>query len=247
MKKFLTLWKKELASHFLSPGAYAVPALFLVVTGLVFWRLAVQNAGSPVTLSMLLFGPIFFWVMILLIVSLITMRLFVDERRQGTMETLITVPLREVQIVLAKYAGALTFFVAACAPSLAFFFVLQWLHACGRGGIDWGPIVGGYLILLLTGAFYISIGLFVSVMSRSHVVAGIACFSILMVAFFSGYFNYVLAGGIATNTLRYASSVHHVLDFASGLIDTRPIVLNVTGTIFMLFATTQVLQSERWR
>ena len=246
MTRFLSLWRKELAGHFLSPVAYTVLTAFLAVTGLGFWRLAAQSDESPMGLSVMLFGPVFFWLMILVVITAITMRLFAEERRAGTLETLRTAPLRDAEIVLGKFAGAYTFFLIACASTAAPVACLRFL-APGAMPLDPGPLAAGYLILALCGAFYIAIGLFVSSLTRHQVVAAVVCFAVLATLFFMEYLNYFLPGSGAQAVLAYLTPTRHIMDFASGFVDSRPIVWYLTGTALMLFLATKAVESERWR
>jgi ABC-2 type transport system permease protein len=246
MRRFLSLWRKEAASHFLFPGSYLVLAVVLMVAGLNFWRLAAQNLQNPVPLSMMLFGPVFFWFMVLALITAVTMRLLAEEKRSGTIETLATAPLRDGEIVLAKFAGAMSFFLAAVVSS-GFLILALKLLAPEIGPVDWGPIAGGYLILILCGGFYISVGLLVSASTRSQFLAAVVCFAVLCVLFFAEYFNYVLPGGALKEAIRYVSSSQHIIDFAGGAVDSRPVVWYLTGTAFMLFVTSRVVEAERWR
>jgi ABC-2 type transport system permease protein len=246
MRAFLTLWRKEFASYFISPIAYIVLAVFTAGAGLNFWRMCVQNLGSRVEVPILLFGPILFWVMIIAVITAVTMRVFSEEKRAGTIEMLVTAPIRETATVLAKYAGAYSFFLVICLSSLLFLVVLR-LTAAGIGPIDWGPIAGGYLILLLVGACYIAIGTFVSALTKNPIVAIVVTFSVLGVLFFWEFFGSVVSVSIIARIGDYIAPTRHILEFARGLIDTRPIVLYLSATVFMLFMTVRVLESERWR
>ena len=246
MRTWLALWRKEMAAQFRSPMAYAILTVFSAVSGLNFWRLAVQSQEAPLALPLMIFGPVFFWAMVLMAVTVITMRLFPEEKRLGTLETLVTAPVRERQVVLAKYAAALACFVFVCTPSVGLVFVLRHLSS-GIAAVDWGPVGGGYLILILCGAFYTSVGLFVSALARSQVVAAVVTFAILCVIFFVEYLGYLLPPGAGHAALIYLSATRHIVSFSMGLVDTRPIVFYLSGTVFMLFVTIRVIEAERWR
>ncbi|HBA84618.1 MAG TPA: hypothetical protein DCZ95_11030 [Verrucomicrobia bacterium] len=248
MRCFLPLWRRELAAYFLSPIAYVVTIFFLVVMGFSFWLLAsilVQGEGG-VTVMKELFGSVFFWLALLVVVPLLTMRLLADEKRTGTMESLMTAPLTDAEVVLAKYAGALSFFVAMWIPTVAYAYLLREFSS-ESAPIDFGPMMGGYLGAFLIGAFYLSVGLFCSSLTRNQIVSAMMCFAVLGLAFFVGFMPYVSRNPAVQVLGMYASSVTHMLDLSRGAVDTRPIVLYLTGTFFMLFVTVKAVESQKWR
>ena len=248
MKTFLILWRKELAAYFLSPIAYVVMIFFLIVMGFSFWLLASVLAQGAAGLSVMseLFGSIFFWITLLVVVPVITMRLLAEEQRAGTIETLMTAPVRDAEVVLGKYAGALSFFVVMWLPTSAYAFVLKAFEPLAAP-IDLGPMLGGYLGAFLVGAFYISIGVFTSALTRNQIVAAIMCFALICVAFFTGFLPYISRSETLRAAGEYVSSVGYMLEFSRGIIDTRPIVFHLTGTAFMLFAAVKVVESRKWK
>jgi ABC-2 type transport system permease protein len=248
MNAFLTLWRKEIATYFLSPIAYVVMIFFLVVMGFSFWMLATVLAQGPagVTVMNELFGSFFFWITLLIVVPVLTMRLLAEEKRSGTMETLLTAPVSDATVVLAKYAGVLTFFIIMWLPTACYALVLKQFSAL-MAPIDLGPMVGGYLGAFLVGAFYLSIGLFCSATTSNQIVAAIAAFAAISVAFFAGFLTFVAQTEWVRHAGGYISSLTHMLDFSRGAIDTRPIVLYLSGTVFMLFATIHVTESRKWK
>jgi ABC-2 type transport system permease protein len=248
MTNFLPLWRRELAAYFLSPVAYVVTIFFLVVMGFSFWLLAsilIQGEGG-ITVMKELFGSVFFWLALLVIVPLLTMRLLAEEKRSGTMEALMTAPVTDAEMVLAKYAGALSFFVAMWIPTVTYAFILREFSS-ESAPIDLGPMMGGYFGALLIGAFYLSVGVFCSSLTRNQTVSAMMCFAVLGVAFFVGFLPYISRNPVIQVLGLYVSSVTHMLDMSRGAVDTRPIVLYVTGTFFMLFATVKTVESQKWR
>lgn len=245
MRAFLAMWRKELGSYFGAPVAYVVAAVFLVVSGLNFWRLASQSGATPLGASMMLFGPIFFWVMAILVISVVTMRVFAEERRIGTIETLVTAPVREEAIVLGKYAGALTFFYAASAPTVLFLPLLR-VSSSGVSGVDWGPVAGGYLALALSGALYVAVGVLVSALSRSQASAAIVTFAVTSLMFFSEYFTQLLPGD-ASSAFSMLAASRHAFDFARGSISSPPVVFDLTVTALVLMACVRIIKSDSWR
>jgi ABC-2 type transport system permease protein len=178
-------------------------------------------------------------------VPVITMRLLAEEQRMGTIETLMTAPVTDVDVVLAKYFGALTFFVILWVPTLAYVFVLK-AFSLESMPIDFGPILAGYLGAFLVGAFYISVGLFASSLTRNQIVAAIICFALICVAFFVGFTPYLARTELLRDLGMYVSSVAHMIDFSRGAVDTRPIVFHLSGTVLMLFATIKVVEARKW-
>lgn len=247
MSAFLSLWKKELAGYFLSPIAYVVTMFFLFVTGYSFWMLTnILSQGAVGTAIMgEMFGSIFYWICVMIVIPVITMRLFSEEKRSGTIETLLTAPITDTSVVLAKYAGALTFYVVMWLPTAAYAYVLRAFDPMST--VDLGPMVGGYLGAFLVGAFYISIGLFASSLTRNQIVAAITSFSCICVAFFAGFTPYLARTATVRSVGMYFSSIGHMMDFSRGLIDTRPIILYVSGIAFMLFLTVKIVESRKWK
>lgn len=248
MRAFRTLWAKELAACFLSPIAYIMIVFFLVVMGFSFWLLvSILFQGSvAATIMNELFGSIFFWISMLIVVPVLTMRLFAEEKRAGTIETLMTAPITDAEVVLAKYAGALTFFIIMWIPTAAYMLILRRFSPLTTPP-DPGPMLSGYLGAVLVGSLYLSIGLFCSALTRNQIVAAIICFAVLNIAFFTGFLAYVGRDETVRNVAMYLSSVEHMRDFARGAVDTRSVVFYVTGTAFMLFATVKVVESRKWK
>lgn len=248
MSAFLTLWRKELTGYFLSPIAYIVTIFFLVVMGAIFSLLVSVLAEGPagVTVMNLLFGSPFFWMTMLVIVPVLTMRLIAEEKKSGTIETLMTAPVSDTAVVLAKYAGALSFYAIMWLPTATYVFVLQRFSAL-MAPIDLGPMAGGYLGALLVGMFYLAIGLFCSSLTSNQIVAAITSFAAMIVLFLGGLLDYVAHQELARAISQHLSSYAHMLEFSRGQIDSRPVVFYLSGTALMLFATVKVLESRRWK
>lgn len=248
MSAFLTLWRKELTGYFLSPIAYIVTIFFLVVMGVIFSLLVSVLAEGPagVTIMNLLFGSPFFWMTMLVIVPVLTMRLLAEEKKSGTIESLLTAPVSDTSVVLAKYAGALSFYAVMWLPTVAYVFVLRHFSAL-MAPIDLGPMAGGYLGALLIGMFYLSIGLFCSSLTGNQMVAAIISFAAMIVIFLGGLLDYLSRVEWVRTVSGHISSYQHMLDFSRGQLDSRPIVFYVTGTLLMLFATIKVVEARHWK
>jgi len=248
MSAFGTLWRRELGAYFCSPIAYVMMVFFLIIMGFSFWLLAnVLAQGAPgVSVMQELFDSVFFWMTTLTLAPVLTMRLFAEEQRTGTLETLMTAPVSDPAVVLAKYFGALSFYAIIWAPTLAYVLIVR---CCSPQAAppDPGPILGGYLGALLIGGFYLAIGLFASALTRNQIVAAIVAFALICVAFFSGFLSYVVRDDAARNAAQYISSLAHMRDFARGLVDTRPVVFHLTGTALMLLATVKVIEARKWK
>ena len=247
---FLTLLNREIRAYFLSPVAWVVLFFFLLLTGFNFYAgVAALNRGpSEVTVVEAFFNTIFFWFGFVLVFPLITMRLFSEEYKMGTIEPLMTAPVRDSQVVLAKYCGALFFYVVLWLPSLLYFLVFTWVTRLQAAGAA-GPFIGAYAMLLLIGMFYLSVGCLASALTRNQIVAAVMSFSAITLLFFMGLLTFFILN--VTPALRemtaYFSALEHMAEASRGFLDTRPVVFYLSLTAFVLFLTFHVFQSRRWR
>src|SRR5690242_13911992 len=157
MRKFLTLLSREIRGYFYSPIAYIVLVFFLLVAGVDFYfQVSFMNQRAvEYSVQEAFFNSVFFWFAFVLIFPLITMRLFAEEFKLGTIEPLMTAPVRDWQVVLAKYFGAVIFYIILWLPTLLYFAIFQWMtHEPAAGST--GAYLGAYLMLLLLGMFYLS-------------------------------------------------------------------------------------------
>jgi ABC-2 type transport system permease protein len=251
MRKFWALLVREVGGYFHSPIAYVVLVFFLFINGINFAGFVVPYMNQrpmDVSAEFLFFNWFLFWLPFILIFPLITMRLFAEEFRQGTIEPLMTAPVRDLQVVLAKFFGAYVFYVVLWIPTLLYWAILQKITdqaAPASSGQFWGP----YLILLLLGMFYISIGCFTSVLTTNQIIAAVVSFVAIAALFLVGLFQYVLldvSSGMR-DALGYFSAIEHMGTYSRGVIDTRPIVFYLSMTAFMLTLTYQAFQSRKWR
>lgn len=248
MRALRTLWGKELSAYFLSPIAYVMMVFFLIVMGFSFWLLVdvmAQGPAGPAAMRQL-FSSIFFWIAMLIVVPVLTMRLFAEEKRSGTIETLMTAPVTDVEVVLAKYLGALSFLCVVWMPTLAYAFILRAFSPL-TAPVDLGPMLGGYVGTLLVGAQYVAIGLFCSSLTRNQIVSAIACFALICVSFFAGFLAFIAQNEGVRDLGAYVSSVSHMLDFSRGAVDTRPFVFYLSTAALVLFATVKVVESRKWK
>jgi ABC-2 type transport system permease protein len=243
MRNLLTIWHRELKACFLSPVAYVSMVLFVMATGSTFLVAVLKNAGSSEPLTSLLFASVVVWMTLL--ITVISMRLFAEERRSGTIETLMTAPVTEWEVVMGKYAGALTFLVVVTAPVIGSAYVLAALSP-GIQAVDAGAMAGGSLILLLVSSFCLSVGLCLSMLTRNQIVAAICVFcavwGILLFGWLVSFLPLVTSG-----MAEYLSAMAHIEDFSRGSLDTRPVVMYLSGTAFALFAAVRIFETRRWR
>ena len=250
MRKFFTLFSREIRSYFYSPIAYIVLVFFLLVSGVDFYFQSSYMNQRPVPYSVeeAFFNSVFFWFAFVLVFPLITMRLFSEEFKLGTIEPLMTAPVRDWQVVLSKYCGALFFYVVLWIPTVLYFVIFQAItHQPAASSM--GAYLGAYLMLLLLGMFYLSIGCFASVLTKNQIVAAIISFATITLLFFLGLVSFVLLD-VSSETrqlLGYFSAIEQMGTLSRGLIDTRPIVLYLSLTIVMLTFTYQAFQSRKWR
>jgi ABC-2 type transport system permease protein len=250
MRKFLTLLSREIRSYFYSPIAYVVLVFFLLVSGVDFYfQVSFMNQRAvEYSVQEAFFNSVFFWFAFVLIFPLITMRLFAEEFKLGTIEPLMTAPVRDWQVVLAKYFGALFFYVVLWLPTLLYFVIFQAITRQPAGSSS-GAYFGSYLMLLLLGMFYLSIGCFASVLTRNQIVAAIISFAAITLLFFLGLVSFILLDVDSTTRqlLGYFSAIEHMQTLSRGEIDTRPMVLYLSMTVVMLVFTYQAFQSRKWR
>src|SRR5262245_51142988 len=191
MRPTLSLIRREFSAYFLSPIAYVVLAVFLAVTGHLFYLSLMQlTASGPKGISypmQLIVNDLSFWLVYLFIPPLLTMRLFAEERSSGTLEMLLTAPLRDWQIVFAKFFACFAFYVLLWLPTLLYLPVLlDWEWWTTHTGIDPWPVASTYLGLALAGAMFLALGMFVSSLVKSQMLAA-------LLAMFVGLF-FIMAG-----------------------------------------------------
>jgi ABC-2 type transport system permease protein len=250
MRKFYTLLSREIRSYFYSPIAYIVLVFFLLVTGVDFYfQVSFMNQRAVAySVQEAFFNSVFFWFGFVLIFPLITMRLFAEEFKLGTIEPLMTAPVRDWQVVLSKYFGALFFYIVLWLPTLLYFVIFQAITHQPAASSQ-GAYLGGYVMILLLGMFYLSIGCFASVLTKNQIVAAIISFATITLLFFLGLVSFVLLD-VSSETrqlLGYFSAIEQMGTLSRGEIDTRPMVFYLSMTILMLTFTYQAFQWRKWK
>lgn len=251
MRTFFILWRREIASAFHQPLAYIVLFFFLIVTGFNFQAavtLLNHSPGSVTTLVEAFFNTVYFWFPFVLVFPLLTMRVFAEEVRSGTVELLMTAPVGDAQVVLAKFAGCLFFFTVLWVPSLLYFVVFGQVTGVQAAGAM-GSYLGAYAMLFLMGAFFTAVGCFASALTDNQIVAAVIGFSGILAFFFLGLLSFLLpaTGSALREATFYFSPLEHMMAFSQGLWDTRPVVFYTSSTVAVLFATFHVFQYRRWR
>jgi ABC-2 type transport system permease protein len=250
MQQYLTLTRRELGAYFLSMSGYIIIATITFLLGLSFVVLMVklQQESTPMPVTELFYVTQFFWLIVLLGTPVITMRLFAQEKFTGTFETLMTTPVSELQVVLAKFSAGLIFYTLAWLPLLACLLIVR--HFANEpAAFDAGVAASTFLGVVLIGALFVSLGCFASAMTRSQVAAAMISLLAGGTIFCLGF----LADRFPTQTnwqAQFLSSLaifDQMHDFARGVIDTRPIVLYLSLTLFFLFLTLRVVESRRWK
>jgi len=239
VRHFFTLFWHEVRMLFLSASTYIAAVVFLGFMGFIFMRILEDYAGTPQDTSpaIAFFGLFFLpvWVM----VPLLTMKSLAEERRSGTLETLLTAPVNSAEVVLAKFSAAYLLYLLQWLSTLGFVFVL-YRFARDPRLLDLGPLVGGYLFIAVSGLLYTAIGMLASSMVRSQAVAGIVSFA----AIFALTLGLKLLSGITLlqqnnvgllhETLSSVDVFRHLEDFTRGVIDTRQVIFYFTGTALAL-------------
>ena len=228
---------KEIQVYFSSPTAYIVGVMFLALSGFFFAR----DLGDPfpeATLSSFFDGAT---IILILLAPALTMRLLAEEQKLGTIELLLTSPVRDWEVVIGKYLASLAFLLATLAMTL-YYTILLFVFASP----DPGPIYSGYLGLALYGGAALSIGLLCSTLTSNQIVAAVVAMGILLVLFFADLASGNL-GGTTSTVIQELSIKSHFDDFERGVIDTKHIVYFLSVIAFFLFLSIRALESRRWR
>jgi gliding motility-associated transport system permease protein len=233
MRQVSPIFKKEFRSYFVSPIAYIVISIFLVVMGWFFFStFFLFNQASLRNFFALL--PIMF----AFVIPAVTMRLVSEELNVGTYEILLTMPVSFKEVVLGKFLAAVAFVAAMLMPTLAYPVIVAFL-----GDLDWGPVVGGYLGALLLGASFSAVGLFASSLTRNQIVAfiiGVAiCFALVLIDKILFFLPSVLL-----NVFEYLGADYHFENISKGILDSRDILYFLSLTFVSLYATHLVLEER---
>lgn len=254
MRNVWVICRKELGSYFVSPVAWVLLTFFGIIFGWFFWTaikffviegIQMQMRGQmfPMSLNEQIIRPLLSNVSVigLLMIPLITMRLFAEEKRTGTIELLATSPVRDLEIILGKWLAALILY-----SSVLFFTALNFAFLFRYGNPDWKPLLVGYLGVLLQAGSMLAIGTFISTTTRNQIIAAVATFSVNLLLY---VFGWVSAFETSTwaRVLAYLSVATHSESFMKGVIDSKDAIFYLSVIFLGLFFTARSLESLRWR
>jgi ABC-2 type transport system permease protein len=253
MRNIFTICGREVKAYFTSPIAYLLMGLFALVTGYMFERATVyfinvstqqQMSGQngPMDIGLYVIAPLLgnAGVIGLFLVPLISMRLFAEEKRSGTIELLLTSPISDWEIILGKWLGAMVMYIAVIGmTAISIGMLFAWSTP------DWRPILTGYLGLILQGATVLAIGTFISTTTKNQIIAGGSTFAICLLL-------WVLSWSNSSDTwygkaFAYCSILTHFEPFSKGVIDTKDVIFFLSAIFLGLFFTARSLESLRWR
>ena len=253
MRNIMAIAQRELNAYFSSPIAYVLIGFFALLFGWFFYvPLAFflqqsmgmgMNPNQTLNINQMLIGPTLLntTVIMLFLFPLITMRTYSEEKRSGTIELLLTSPITDVQIIVGKFLGAMGLFGAmllVTAIDIAILFRL--------GNPELKPVLAGYLGLLLLGGCFLSVGLFLSSLTKNQIVAGVMTFAVFLMLWIINWFADSV-GPTGRVIVGFLSITEHLDDFTKGIIDTKHIVYYLSFITFGLFLTAKSVDSERWR
>lgn len=254
MRNVGTICLKELRSYFVSPIAYLLLAMFAVVFGFFFWNAVgvfvfmgmesqLRGEGFPMNLNEQVIRPLVSNTSVigLFLIPMITMRLFAEEKRTGTIELLATSPIRDAEIILGKWLAAVTLY-----GGMLLLTALNFLWLFKYGNPDWKPLAVAYLGLFLQAGSLLAIGIFISTLTRNQIIAGAATFGVCLLLWVlewvSGYESAAWA-----QVLSYFSVLTHFDSFAKGVLSSKDAVFYVSMIVAGLFLTARSMESLRWR
>ena len=258
MRNIWTIARKELNSYFRSPIAYIVLAVFAVIFGFFFYSILsvfirqsfmqaqyMQMYGYPMHLNVneMVIRPLLMnlSVVSLFLVPMVTMRLFAEEKKTGTIELLMTSPVTDLHMILGKFLGA--FFLYAALLGLTFLYILILFR---YGNPDWRPLVAGYIGQLLLGGCFLSFGLLLSTLTRNQMVAGSLTFTLFLILWVIDWVS-EYSGTRAGQVAGYLSITTHIENFAKGVLDLKDAVYYLSLIGLGLFLTARSVESVRWR
>ncbi len=247
MRNVPTLFRRELNAYFASVLGYMALMFFLLVMGVTFAVIVNYLNRGPTQLTAMKVMFSMFWLPSLVVIPMITMRLLAEEKRMGTLEMLMTAPVTDFEVVFAKYLGAVVLY--SLMWGLTFFYVLILVHfSGGETRLDIGPIITGYIGVLLIGQFLIAVGLLASSLTKSQVAAALMSFALVFLFLMVlNWLSFLFQGEPMGKVIKLLSAFDHMDDFGRGILDLRPIVLYLSGTVWALFVTTRIVESRKWR
>ena len=235
MQNIKTIYLKELKSYFNSPIAYIVIIVFLIIGGYFFTNGLFQN-------NLATLRPLFDIVpfIFLFFIPAITMRLFSEEKKQGTIELLLTKPITDNELVIGKFLAAFMLTMITLLPTLLYLIVVMLI-----GKVDLGAVIGGYLGLIFMAGVYIGVGVFASSLTENQVVAFIVSFVAVFALFMVGKI-LIQFSPLLVSAIEYISTDYHFINISCGVIDSRDLIYYLSMITFTLFLTRVSLESRKW-
>jgi len=253
MRNIWTICRKELGSYFVSPIAYVFMGLFAVISGYFFWRwvaifiaegieLQMRGESFPLNINEQVIRPLVSNVSVigLFLIPMITMRLFAEEKRSGTIELLATSPVRDLEVILGKWLAAMILYAGTLVLT-----ALNYAWVFRYGNPDWKPLAVAYLGLLLQAGALLALGTFLSTLTRNQIIAGVLTFGVCLLLWVFDWGSYESSSW--ERVLAYLSVLTHFESFAKGLLSLRDAVFYLAAIFLGLFLTARSLESLRWR
>jgi ABC-2 type transport system permease protein len=239
MKHFFTILSHEIRMLLVNPSTYVAAVAFLAVMGFEFTRILDNYSQAPQDASPAAMFFEQFWLPVLFMVPLLTMKCLAEERRLGTIETLLTTPVTTTEVVLGKYGAAYGLYMALWGSTGGFFFILRRFSGDARL-FDLAPLIGGYLFIAVSGLLFVALGVLASSLVRNQMVAGILCCAMLFGLLFGSVYladapwlrNEVFQPVKAA--VDYAQIFRHYEDFTRGVVDMRQLLFYISGTVLAL-------------
>ena len=242
MKNTPTIAAKEIYTYFVSPIAYFVLVIFSGLSGFFFYailqRAIVRQELSPAVIQVLFRNYIS--VTLLFFAPAVTMRLFAEEKRSGTIELLRTSPVKDIEIVLGKFCASLILYLTMLATTLFYpFLILPF------GKVDIGQMVSTYIGMILLGSAFLSFGLMISSMTQNQIVSALTSFGVLLLFWIISSF--ADRTGSLNRFFKYLSLTEHLNDFTRGVIVIKDIIYYSSFTLICIFLTIKSIESEKWK
>ena len=255
MRNILAIANKELRSYFAGPIAYIAIGLWALLYGYFFiailqffvrqsMQMGQMGPGGPTAnVNQQLIRPLLqnVTIMILFVMPMVTMRTYSEEKRSGTIELLLTSPLSDFQIIMGKFLGAMALYSVMLLVTMIHIGLLF-----VYGNPEWKPIVTTYIGLLLFGGCFVSLGLFISSLTKNQIVAGMVTFAVFLLLWIITWIG-SFSGPTVDQLTQYVSIIDHLEDFSKGVVDTKHLIYYLSFITFGLFLTAKSVDSERWR
>ncbi len=246
MRGFWPIFKRELLSYFVTPLAWVAMTAFLLIQGLHFFLIVQHFAGQPDLSAdagpvQTFFGQtIMLYLPLLFVCPVLTMRLFAEERRSGTIEPLLTTPVATAGVVLGKYFAVLAIYAAMWAPTALYMLIVS-----RYGDVDWRVVASGYLAVMAIGAGYLAIGTMTSALSKSQLSAAITSAMVIMALFMLGIGEFIFPEGLGRDLCGHVSTWAQMNDFSRGVVDSRRLMFDLSVIVLPLFITVRAV--DAWR